>query len=265
MTEKRKFTFETIGHIENGFKYHYEAPRQAVFAAAGAFLRWDSGEYAAAAEDLDGFDRIWLIWVFDQNKHSSWRTKVQVPVPAEKDLYSVFATRSPYRPNPIGISAVELVEITREGLQLGPCDLLNGTAVLDIKPYIPEVDAFPDAKAGWRDNIDKSQWQITWSEMAAVQADFILQNGQLDLKNFCFVQLSSRPFDSKRKRVEFDGNMQMYILHCRTWKIGFSAEKNSVICIHFIKSNYSDSDLAPDAADPYNDKNLHRKFNMLFS
>ena len=85
MTEKRKFTFETIGHIENSFKYHYEAPRQAVFAAAGAFLRWDSGEYAAAAEDLAGFDRIWLIWVFDQNKHSSWRTKVQVPVPAEKD------------------------------------------------------------------------------------------------------------------------------------------------------------------------------------
>ena len=265
MEEKKQFIFSPIGNIESAAKYRYELPRQPIFSASGAFLRWNKKIFSECAADLQGFDRIWLIWVFDRNEKQNFRTKARVPVPAEKDTYSVFATRSPYRPNPIGISAVELIEITPEGLLLGACDLLDGTAVLDVKPYIPEVDAFPDSKAGWRDNIDKNKNIINWSDTSVKQADFILKNGNFDLRNFSDVQLSYRPTDNTRKRVEKCNNSENYILHFRTWKITFSYdEANSIVNIIEISSNYSEADLVHGTPDPYNDKELHRLFLQKF-
>ncbi len=261
----RDFTFHSIGVICSSARYHYEAPRQAVFSGRGAFLRWLDPAYRACAEDLVGFDRVWLIWVFNLNKHDRWHTKVRVPVPAEHDTYSLFATRSPYRPNPIGISAVKLEAVTEQGLQLGVCDLLDGTMVLDVKPYIPEADAFPDSRAGWRDRIDRRSFDINWSEPASVQADFIAGNGQLDLKNFCAVQLSIRPTDKSRKRLDFNVDTQEWILHCRTWKIHFAIDEQLCqVSIKYISSNYSPEDLQTDAPDLYCDKDLHRKFQKIF-
>lgn len=256
-----EYSFSTIGVIKSSVQYHYEAPRQSVYAATGAFLLWSDPAYRAAAEDLVGFDRVWLIWVFNLNKHQKWRSKVRVPVPAERDMYSVFATRSPYRPNPIGISAVELKEITPQGLQLGACDLLDGTAVLDVKPYIPEVDAFPKSRAGWRDRIDKKTYSINWSAEAEVMAQFIAENGKLDLKNFAAVQLSARPTDRSRKRLDPGNAANQWILHCRTWNLHFEVVEESLqINIDSISSNYSADDLHLQAPDRYGDKDLHRAF-----
>ena len=263
---KKSFTFQSIGHIQSAARYHYEAPRQAVFASEGAFLAWDEPIYAQAAADLNGFDRIWLVWVFDQNKHTNWKVKTRVPVPAERDSYSVFATRSPYRPNPVGISAVELLAVTPEGLQLGPCDLLDGTAVLDVKPYIPAVDAFPDAKAGWRDRIENSPYRIEWLPEAALQADFLTEHGAVDLKNFCAVQLAYRPADNTRKRLVKLPEENLWQLHCRTWKIIFELqEEKKNIIVKQISGNYRDEELTPEAEDVYQDKELHRKFRKKFN
>ena len=130
------FTFDAIGTIKSCAKYHYEAPRQGVYASTGAFLLWNDPLYAAAAADLDGFDRIWLMWVFNHNKHDSWHVKARVPVPAERDSYSVFATRSPFRPNPIGLSSVTLDGIEYHS-EFGPvlyvsgADLMDGTPIYD--------------------------------------------------------------------------------------------------------------------------------------
>ena len=260
-----KFSFKTIARIESPAHYHYEAPRQAVYASQTAFLRWSDPVYRAAAEDLAGFERIWLVWVFNLNKHDQWHPKVRVPVPAERDCYSVFATRSPYRPNPIGISAVELHRITAQGLELGACDLLHGTAVLDVKPYIPEVDAFPGARAGWRDRIDRRQYRINWSAQAAAQADFIRQHGALDLKNMVAVQLSVRPDDRSRKRLSQDAANDCHILHCRTWKIYFRIDELALqVNILRIDSNYQADELLITAADKYGDKELHRAFRAYF-
>ena len=258
-------TFRTVGVIQSRAKYHYEAPRQSVYAATGAFLLWSDPAYRLAAEDLQGFDRIWLVWVFNLNKHDSWRPKVRVPIPAERDSYSVFATRSPYRPNPIGISAVELLEIRPDGLLLGACDLLDGTAVLDVKPYIPEVDAFPASRAGWRDRIDSTVYRIEWQPEAQKQADFIRKNGALDLENLVQVQLSRRPTDKSRKRLEFDPEQDVWILHCRTWKICFEIhEEDKVLNVLKISGNYTAGELIENAPDKYGDKDLHREFINFF-
>ena len=148
---------------------------------------------------------------------------------------------------------------------LGACDLLDGTAVLDVKPYIPEADAFPDAKAGWRDMIDKSAITLNWSSIAAEQADFILENGNFDLRNFCEVQLSFRPIDSSRKRVGKIPDSENYLLHFRTWNIIFTYnEAASLINILEITSNYSSDELAPGSFDKYRDKDVHRQFNDFF-
>ena len=255
------FTFQAVGHIENKQLYNYDAPRQAVFAGGQSLLKWSDPIYRICAEDLVGFDRIWLVWVFDRNLSEKFKTRVRVPVPAEKDHYSVFATRSPYRPNPIGISSVELLEIRKDGLLLGACDLLNGTAVLDVKPYIPEADAFPQARAGWRDRVEKTCYKVEFLPEALLQSDFILEHGQLDIKNFCTVQLQHRPLDKSRKRLEFDSQSNRYIIHFRTWKICFSVdEAGKTVQIHSMTSNYTAGELAPGSADKYLDKELHRQF-----
>ena len=256
-----KFAFRAIGSIQNDFHYQYEAPRQAVFAGGCSLLKWSSPVYRSCAEDLTGFERIWLVWVFDRNLSGKFKTKVRVPVPAEKDHYSVFATRSPYRPNPIGISAVELLEIRPDGLLLGACDLLDGTAVLDVKPYIPEADAFPQSKAGWRDRVENSSYQVSFLPQAAEQCEFIKSTGGLDLVNFCLVQLRYRPLDKQRKRLTFAEEEKCWIIHCRTWKIFFTVdEENRSIIVKSISGNYTAEELSAGAEDKYQDKELHRAF-----
>ena len=86
----KEFSFQAIGHIENTQQYNYEAPRQAVFAGGSSLLKWNDPVYKTCAEDLAGFDRIWLIWVFDRNLHNKFKCKVRVPVPAEKDRYRLY-------------------------------------------------------------------------------------------------------------------------------------------------------------------------------
>jgi len=102
--------------------------------------------------DLQGFDRLWLIFAFHRSE--GWKTTVKPPRGGPKR--GVLATRSPHRPNAIGLSAVELVGIEGRTLHLRGVDLLDGTPVLDIKPYVPYADAFPEARAGWIDELDET-------------------------------------------------------------------------------------------------------------
>ena len=145
------YNFNAIGILRGGGEFPQQAPRQGVFARNEGFIElFPHCNYEQALEDLTGFERVWLLFVFDRN--ANWKPKVHPPYGIDRKV-GVFASRSPYRPNPIGLSAVELVKI--EGLKvfIRNFDLLEGTPILDIKPYIPEADAFPDSKAGWRDEV----------------------------------------------------------------------------------------------------------------
>lgn len=116
--------------------------------------------FEQALEDLDGFSKIWLIYWFDRNEN--WKPKVLPPRgPAVKR--GVFATRSPHRPNPIGLSLVDLIEIKGRTLYLGNVDLLDKTPILDIKPYLPYAEAFPEAKAGWLEGLSSTPMDIVFS------------------------------------------------------------------------------------------------------
>ena len=128
-------------------------------------------EYSSpdAIRGLEGFDYIWLIWGFSANKHASNGLTVRPPRLGGNERLGVFATRSPFRPNPLGLSCVKIAKHTSDNTILHPslgeglggfyvlgADLMDGTPIYDIKPYIPYADAHPDARGGFTDDND---WQ----------------------------------------------------------------------------------------------------------
>ena len=141
-------TFEPIGFVRSPYKEKRDAPRQGVVSGAeGTIELLPKSGFLHALEDLDGFERIIVIFHFHEVE--GWRPKVQPPRSSARR--GVFATRSPHRPNPIGFSIVRLQKIDGLVLHIAEIDMLDGTPVLDIKPYVPYADAFPNARAGWLD------------------------------------------------------------------------------------------------------------------
>ncbi len=108
-------------------------------------------DYAGALADLDGFERVWLIYAFDRSE--GWKPKV---TPFRDTVErGLFATRAPRRPNAIGMSCVRLARIEGTTIHVSEIDVLDRTPLLDIKPYVPEYDAYPDSGAGWLDHAPK--------------------------------------------------------------------------------------------------------------
>lgn len=267
-----EFRFTPIGYLRTKARYRFEAPRQASFSTGmPAFIEFVPGHhYDVAAEDLKGFDRIWVIFCFHLN--GTWRPKVRPPLAPDGGRYGVFATRSPHRPNPVGISCVELLSVEKNGLLIRNSDILDATPVLDIKPYIPEADSFPGSAAGWRDLIAQEPvWKIVFDPAARERAEWLRDHAGLDLFNFCDVQMKYRPLDRSRKRVaplaEEDAAAppDWYSLGCRTWRVIFSLEEERrIVLIHGVESHYRKEELLRGAKDRYADKDFHRAFRARF-
>jgi tRNA-Thr(GGU) m(6)t(6)A37 methyltransferase TsaA len=152
-----EYSYRPIGVIRSPYARRIDAPHQSTVTAgtesgeaATATLELAAWLDEAVVRDLAGFERVWLIFAFHQSE--GWTVSVKPPRGGPKR--GVLATRSPHRPNAIGLSTVELVSIEGRVLQLRGVDLLDGTPVLDIKPYIPYADAFPETRAGWIDEMD---------------------------------------------------------------------------------------------------------------
>lgn len=158
MTPDSQFSYHAIGILRSPYARRIDAPHQSTVVegtetgeAAIATLELLDWLDESVLQDLSGFDRLWLI--FALHRSEGWKSRVKPPRGGPKR--GVLATRSPHRPNAIGLSAVELVKIEGRTLHLRGVDLLDGTPVLDIKPYVPYADAFPEAKAGWIDALDE--------------------------------------------------------------------------------------------------------------
>ena len=143
-------SFTHIGYVECQQRYRYEAARQASIAPENeAWIQLvDDDSIRLGLRGIEGFERIWIVYELHLNER--WHPLVQPPR-ADADRLGVFATRSPHRPNRIGLSCVCLLGVESSRLHVGQHDLLDGTPVLDIKPYVPYADAFPEARAGWID------------------------------------------------------------------------------------------------------------------
>lgn len=249
---------EPIGTFHSEAVYKQEAPRQGVFdGRLGRIELLPGNNFEMALRDLDGFERIWVLFQFHKNE--GWRPTTRPPVASPgKERVGIFASRSPYRPNSIGLSCVHLIKIEKLTLYVDEADLLDGSPVLDIKPYIPKADSFPDARAGWADEQDKDLWLVDTTENFLRLSSALVSLGGPDLEAFAKVQLSNSPLDESRKRVERNGDYG--VLAFRVFRIDFDiAQEQKRIILRDIRSGYTEDELSL-SEDRYGDKDLHRKF-----
>ena len=146
---------KVIGHVQSDFPEKFGIPRQSglVEGLKARIIFEPEFRVAEAFRGLEGYSRIWVIWQFSEAVREKWSPTVRPPKLGGNKRVGVFASRSPFRPNPIGLSSVGLdrVEHTSEGpvLHISGADIMDGTPVLDIKPYLSYVDAYPDEKGGF--------------------------------------------------------------------------------------------------------------------
>jgi tRNA-Thr(GGU) m(6)t(6)A37 methyltransferase TsaA len=248
-----------IGVYHSEAKAPYEAARQPLEREKmrGEIRLHPGQQFEQALEDLEGFERIWLIYQF--HKNSEWKPKVLPPRGSDKKV-GVFATRAPYRPNPIGISCVKLVSVNGLKLIVEGTDLLDGTPILDIKPYLPYADAFPESATGWLGNPEPNT--IALDALAEEQLQYLESEGLVTLRSFLYNQLEFDPLNNAKKRVTVEENSA--VLAYKTWRARFAvnAETRKVQVLE-IFSGYSEVDLA-SADDKYSDKSLHQSYNSRF-
>jgi tRNA-Thr(GGU) m(6)t(6)A37 methyltransferase TsaA len=150
-----KFEFDTIGLIQSCFKEKFGIPRQSGLIPEAEAIVEILPPYnrAEAFRDIEGYSHLWLLFVFHATARKRWKPTVRPPRLGGNQRVGVFASRSPFRPNPIGLSVVRLLDLDLSKqqirLKIGGVDLLDGTPVLDIKPYIPYADAIANAQGGF--------------------------------------------------------------------------------------------------------------------
>ena len=156
MSAPEEMTLKVIAHIRTAFPTKFGIPRQSglVDSLRGEVIFTPEYRNADAVRGLEDFSHIWLVWQFSGSVRDSWSPTVRPPRLGGNTRMGVFATRSPFRPNPLGLSSVQLEAIEHRP-DVGPvlivrgADLMDGTPIYDIKPYIPYADCHPDAAAGF--------------------------------------------------------------------------------------------------------------------
>ena len=156
-----------IGFLKSCYPDKFGTPRQpGLVPSAQAELKLRSDlQPELALQGLEGFSHIWLIFLFHKNQSARYHAKVHPPR-LEGEPIGLFATRTPHRPNPIGLSLVELVEIRKDTLILAGIDLIEGTPILDVKPYLPAVESKPLARTGWTSESRVHHRQVEFSPAA---------------------------------------------------------------------------------------------------
>ena len=152
----QEFTMRPIARIHSDFSTKFGVPRQSglVDSLEATVVFEPEFRNPDALRGLEGFSHIWLVWVFDQAVRKDWSPTVRPPRLGGNTRMGVFATRSPFRPNPIALSCVKLVGMEEPAdrgtvLRILGADLMDGTPILDIKPYIPYADSHPEALGGF--------------------------------------------------------------------------------------------------------------------
>lgn len=184
---------KVIAHFRSPFKSKFGIPKQAGLVAdlEGEIVFEPEYRNTDALRGIEGFDFLWLIWEFSANRHAAKSPVVRPPVLGGNEKVGVFATRSPFRPNNIGLSSVRLSSVEWESSR-GPvihvkgADLMDGTPIYDIKPYVVYADCHPDARSGF---VDERKWDKLRVEMPDTVKTYLLSQGLTDTKLAVLVEV----------------------------------------------------------------------------
>ena len=227
-----RLVLEPIGIVRAASVHKVEAARQprAAEGERACIELFPGRHFEHALEDLSRWKLIWVLFWFDRNP--GWRPKV-LPPRSTSGRKGVFATRSPHRPNPIGLSVVRLERIEGLNVHVIDSDMLDGTPVLDLKPYVAYTDSHPDAGNGWLDDAEAasdstrpadpvSAYTVTFTERATEQAHWIETRTGLAIEERIrsTLALGPEPHPYRRIRRLADG-MQLAV---KEWRIRFSVE-----------------------------------------
>ncbi len=251
-----RLVLEPIGFLRNSLETKVQAARQPR-AAGGTPARIEllpGRNFEHALEDLAGWELIWVLFWFHQN--SGWRPKV-LPPRSTTGRKGVFATRSPHRPNPIGMSVVRLERVDGLILHIRDADMLDGTPVLDLKPYVAYTDAHPDAGTGWLEDAARlgtvaqpsdpvRAYDVKFEALAAEQARWIEVHTGLTIRERIQSTLALGPAPHPYRRIRrVDGGMQLAV---KEWRVRFVVVERDV-CVVEIYSGFRASQLAAAGGD----------------
>lgn len=262
-SELLSLNISPIGYLRSSDRVKFSVPRQPDEGVRQNHIisLLPGRNFEAALRDLEGFDRIWLIWWF--HKNSSWRPCV-MPPRGDAKRRGVFSTRSPHRPNPLGISNVQLLKIEGRTLIIGDSDLIDGTPIFDIKPYIPKIDAYPDAAAGWVSNLGEeglSSYTVNVGELAQRQLQWLNNRWQIDFFSRAKDLLERDPSPHRTRRIvcQKDGGFRM---GCGAWRIYFELKGSSVLVTH-LAPGYPERVLTSESYDRVPDREAQLEFSRV--
>jgi len=256
-----RLTLEPIGYVRTTLATKTEAVRQprAGGNAIGRIELLPGKNFEHALLDLDGWDYIWVLFWFHFNQ--GWRPKV-LPPRSLSGRKGVFGTRSPHRPNPLGLSAVKLERIDGLTLYVADIDMLDGTPVLDIKPYVAYTDAIAATENGWLDESREDPvpaFEVQWDAAAASQAEWIETRTNLPLRERVTATLALGPVPQPYRRIRPHGDG--FVLAVKEWRVRFSVAERSVR-VHDVASGFREAQLvrgdAPEIV-------AHREFRARFA
>lgn len=258
----RTFTFEPIGVARTPFKEKREAPRQPAAARGveGMIELFAGKGYEDALSDLSEWTHVWVLYVFDRAE--GWRPKVLPPrsgAAGERPTRKgVFATRSPHRPNPIGLSVVRLRSVEGLRVHVADVDLLDGTPVLDLKPYVKYTDVVTEAGDGWLAPTDPlGAWSVSFGAEARAELDFLAARGVARLENDILAALTLGPQPHAYRRIRRSGDDG--VLALKEWRVHFRVVTSGSILVLRVRSGYRPREIASR-----DDLRIHRELGAAF-
>ena len=229
LTSLQSFQFDTIAFIESPYQEKFAIPRQPnlVSEAKGKVIFTGEANNNELVRDIEQFSHLWLLFIFHGTQEQGWKPLVRPPRLGGNTKTGVLATRSTFRPNPIGMSVVKLDKVTTENkqtiLHISGLDLLNGTPIIDIKPYVPYSDAITDANGGFAQSEPKTTLTVSFTKQAQCdleqhQTKLASKYGKLALLIEQVLAQDPRPAYKQGKVDDKVYGMRLYDLNI-LWKV----------------------------------------------
>jgi len=261
----QQLTLEPIGYVRAALATKVEAARQprASDGTLGTIELLPGRNFEHALTDLADWQYIWVLFWFDRNE--GWRPKV-LPPRSRSGRKGVFATRSPHRPNPLGLSAVRLERVEGLTLHISDVDMLDGTPVFDIKPYVAYTDAIGDAGEGWLANGGAPQdpipqFEVLWSATAIEQAEWIESRTKFPLRERATATLALGPEPHPYRRIRREPNG--LTLRVKAWRLYFAVDGRRVQ-VASVESGMRKSSLNENG-EPDPELALHHEYHATFT
>ena len=214
-------SLSAIAYVESPYRQKFAIPRQPglVKSAHGIIHFTEAYAHPDCLRGIEDFSHLWLTFMFHETAAQGWKPLVRPPRLGGNQRKGVFATRSTFRPNPIGLSVVELLAVRDTTLVVAGLDLLHGTPILDIKPYLPYSDSIADALGGYADARPNSGMQVQFSAAAeAVLAQHTEQYPQLRALITEVLQQDPRPGYQREQNWQKEYGMHLYDFNIK-WRV----------------------------------------------